>query len=42
MIPEEVDKRKTLLWCMENVDQRLVGVSLLVDNMVANLHICAT
>ncbi|KAH9922800.1 uncharacterized protein BXZ73DRAFT_51319 [Epithele typhae] len=23
VIPEELDKRKTLLWCMQNVDQRL-------------------
>lgn len=26
MIPEELDKRKTLLWCMLNVDYRLVRI----------------
>ncbi len=26
VIPEELDKRKTLLWCMLNVEHRLVRI----------------
>ncbi|KAI1789627.1 hypothetical protein LXA43DRAFT_560030 [Ganoderma leucocontextum] len=33
VIPEELDKRKTLLWCMLNVDHRLVSLSAAYDRL---------
>ncbi len=33
VIPEELDKRKTLLWCMLNVDHRLVSLSAANDQL---------